>query len=108
MLSLFSLSCDYITKQFSVTMASSSRNVLLSEEIDNVLNEQFTDSDNSLFDSDDDCNIVNDLPVKEATALEKTENEDSDSVQEGSYSQHVADVVYLNGRTCKITVFARV
>jgi hypothetical protein len=55
-------------------MASSSTNILWQEETDNVLNVQLTDSDTSVFDSDD-SSLINDLPVQDAIAIEESENE---------------------------------
>jgi hypothetical protein len=52
---------------------------LSSEKVDKVLEEIFSDSESSFFDSDDDSSGIDDLPVGEAIAVERTEDEDSDS-----------------------------
>jgi hypothetical protein len=54
----------------SCTVALSSRNILSHEKIDNALNEQFNDSNNSFFDSDDDSRVTDNLPAEEAIAIE--------------------------------------
>jgi hypothetical protein len=60
-------------------MASSSRVFLSSEKVDKVLDEILSDSESSFFDSDDDSSGIDDLPVGEAIAVERTEDEDTDS-----------------------------
>jgi hypothetical protein len=50
--------------QFAVIMASTSRDVLSCKEIDNALSEPFTDSDNSLFDSNNDSGVIHDIAVE--------------------------------------------
>jgi hypothetical protein len=52
---------------------------LSSEKVDKVLDEILSDSESSFFDSDDDSSGIDDLPVGEAIAVERTEHEDSDS-----------------------------
>jgi hypothetical protein len=52
---------------------------LSSEKVDKVLEEILSDSESSFFDSDDDSSGIDDLPVCEAIAVERTEDEDSDS-----------------------------
>jgi hypothetical protein len=60
-------------------MASSSRVSLCNEKGDKVLDEILSDSESSFFDSDDDSSGIYDLPVGEAIAVERIEDEDSDS-----------------------------
>lgn len=45
-------------------MVSTSRDVLSFKEIENALSEPFTDSDNSLFDSNNDSSVIHDVPVE--------------------------------------------
>jgi hypothetical protein len=59
-------------------MASSSGVFLSSEKVDKVLEEIPSDSESSFYDSDDSSGI-DDLPVGEAIAVERTEDEDTDS-----------------------------
>jgi hypothetical protein len=51
---------------------------LSSEKVDKVLEEILSDSESSFFDSDDDSSGIDDLPVDEAIAVERKEDEDSD------------------------------
>jgi hypothetical protein len=60
-------------------MASSSGVFLSSEKVDKVLEEILSDSESSFFYSDDDSSGIDDLPVGEAIAIERTEDENSDS-----------------------------
>lgn len=47
------------------------------------------------FVSDDDSGAIGDLPIQEATATEKSENEDSDSGQDSSGLHGVASVTNI-------------
>jgi hypothetical protein len=69
-------------------VAFDSKNVLC-EEIDNALNVQFTDSDNSLFDSDD-SDVIDNILVQETVAIDETQNNDNGSLQDASASHCVA------------------
>jgi hypothetical protein len=62
---------------------------LSSEKLELVLDEILGDSESRFLDSDDDSNGINDLPVGEAIAVERMENEDSDSAQDESGVQGV-------------------
>jgi hypothetical protein len=57
---------------------------LSNEKLDKVLYEILSDFEGSFFDSDDDSSGTDDLPVGEAIAMERAEDEDSDSVQYAS------------------------
>jgi hypothetical protein len=59
-------------------MASCNGVFLSSEKVDKVLEEILSDYESSFFDSDDDSSGIDDLPVGEAIAVERTE-EDTDS-----------------------------
>jgi hypothetical protein len=75
---LFSYVARFFIHQSAAAMASSSRVFLSSEKVDKVLDEVLSDSESSFFDSDDSSGI-DDLPVGEAIAIERTEDEDSDN-----------------------------
>jgi hypothetical protein len=60
-------------------MASCNGVFLSSEKVDKVLEEILSDSESSFFGSDDDSSGIDDLPVGEAIAIERTEDEDIDS-----------------------------
>jgi hypothetical protein len=62
-------------------MASSSKVLLSSQKVDNVLDEILSDFESSLFDSHDNSSGIDDLPVGEAVALERTDDEDRDSAR---------------------------
>jgi hypothetical protein len=67
-------------------MASSSR-CFLSQDI---VDEPLTDSETSVFDSDDESIVIDDLPVREFLTINEYENEDSDGAQRGSGLPSVA------------------
>jgi hypothetical protein len=74
---LFSYVARFFIHQTAAGMTSSSRVFLSSEKVDKVLDEILSDSESSFLDSD--SSGIDDLPVGEAIAVERTEDEDSDS-----------------------------
>jgi hypothetical protein len=58
-----------------------------------------TGFDSSLFDSDGYFRVICDISAQEAIAVEETESEDSDSVQDVSGSQHVVGICALGVKT---------
>jgi hypothetical protein len=62
-------------------MASTTRVCLLGDDVESILEETLSDSENSLFDSDDDSSVIEDLPIHKPTAIDGNENEDCDSAQ---------------------------
>jgi hypothetical protein len=71
---LFSFVARFFIHQSAAGIASSSRVLLSSENVDKVLDEILSDSESSFFDSDDDSSGINDLPVGEAIAVERIED----------------------------------
>jgi hypothetical protein len=57
---------------------------LLDDDVEKILEETLFDGENSLFDSDDNSSVIEDLPIHEATVIEGSENEDSDGVQDST------------------------
>jgi hypothetical protein len=57
---------------------------LSGDDVEKILEETLIDSENSLFDSDDNSSAIEDLSIHEATATEGSENEDSDGVHEST------------------------
>jgi hypothetical protein len=50
----------------------------VSQDIDRTVDEPLTDSETSVFDSDDESSVINDLPVSKFLTTDESENEDSD------------------------------
>jgi hypothetical protein len=63
------------------------------EKVGNVLEEMLSDPESSFFDSDSDSSGIANLPVGEATAMKRTEDEDSDSSQYAGAVQGVPSAV---------------
>jgi hypothetical protein len=62
-------------------MTSTSRVRLSGDEVEKILDKVLSYSKNSLFDSDDDSILIEDLPIQEEIAIEESEDGDSDSAQ---------------------------
>jgi hypothetical protein len=60
---------------------SENRACLSSDEVGKILEETLSDSENSSCDSDDDSSVIEDFPIHEVIAIEKSENEHSDIAQ---------------------------
>jgi hypothetical protein len=63
-------------------MASASRVFLSCDNVERILEETLSDSENSLLHSEDDSSVIEDLSIHEAIAIEGSENEDSDCAQQ--------------------------
>jgi hypothetical protein len=57
-------------------------------DAEGILEETLSDTENSLFDSDDNSSVTEDFPIHEATVTEGSENEDSDSAQDSKSALH--------------------
>jgi hypothetical protein len=75
---------------------------LPSEKVGKVLEEVLSDPESSFFDSDSDSSGIANLPVGEATAMERTEDEDSDSSQYAGAVQGVPSGYIYVGRHDKL------
>ncbi|XP_021932761.1 piggyBac transposable element-derived protein 4-like [Zootermopsis nevadensis] len=71
-------------------MASSSRRFLSPQDIARSVDEPLTDSESSVFDSDDESSVIDDLPVREFLTCDESENEYNDGEQSGSSLPSVA------------------
>jgi hypothetical protein len=71
--SLSLLTHPHISQQFAATKTLISRNIALHEENDNALNEQFTHSNNTSFNSHDY------LLIQDTIAIEEIRNKDSNN-----------------------------
>jgi hypothetical protein len=73
---------------------------LSGDDVERILEETLTDSENRLFDPDDNLNVINDFSIHEAIEIEGSENQDKDSVQDSASAlQGGPSVRHLHGRT---------
>jgi hypothetical protein len=54
---------------------------LSGDDVERILEEPLSDSENSLFDSDDNSGVIEDFSIHETTVILGNENEDSDCTQ---------------------------
>jgi hypothetical protein len=90
----------YITQQSAAVVASTSRMLLLGDDVERILEETLSDRENSLFDSDDDSSVIEDLPIHEAIAIKGRENEYIDSAQDSTSALQVGasvNSIYMGG-----------
>jgi hypothetical protein len=58
--------------------------MLSPQDTDRTVDEPLTDSETSVFNSDDESSVIDDLPVHKFLTIDESENEDSDGAQSGS------------------------
>jgi hypothetical protein len=80
---VFSLLREYADLHYTTVCcitASTSRLRLSGDDVEKILEETLSDSEHSLFDSDNNSSVIEDLLIYEAIVVERSENQDSDSV----------------------------
>jgi hypothetical protein len=71
-------------QQSAVVMVSTSTACSSGDDVEIILKETLSDTENNLFDSDDDSNVTEDLPIYEVNVTDGSENEESDCAQDST------------------------